>query len=100
MVATNSKGLMMNVRTGPYGNRVEIGLSDPASSLILVAPHASEDLPDGIARSLWITEAGDITVLLENDENPVTIPVVEGLLPFRVKAVRVSGTTATAYAIY
>jgi hypothetical protein len=89
----------MGVRTGPYG-REEIGASDPGSSLILVAPHATDPLPDGTSRALWITVEGNISVICENDTDPITIPVERGLFPFRVKAVRVAGTTATAYAVY
>ena len=89
----------MAQRPGAYA-REEIGVSDPGSSLALITPHASNLLPGGTARSLWITAAGDISIICENDTEAVTIPVVAGLLPLRVKAVRITGTTATAYAIY
>lgn len=86
--------------SGVGSYREDIGPSDPGSSLKLITPHATEDLPDGIARSLWITVAGDLSFICENDTDPITIPVAAGLFPFRVKAVRTSGTTAEAYAIY
>lgn len=91
----------MAVRPSGFGNyNQEIGPSDPGSSLKLVTPHATNNLPDGVARSLWISVAGDISIICENDTDPVTLTVAAGLLPFRVKAVRISGTTASAYAIY
>lgn len=91
----------MTSRTGPYGAKVEIGPSDPGSSLKVVTPHASNNLPDGVARSLWVTVAGNLNVICENDTNPVELPVSLGLFPFRVKAVRVASTSpATVLAIY
>jgi hypothetical protein len=90
----------MAVRIGKYGATEDIGPSDPGSSLVLVTPSDTEALPGGVARSLWISVAGDITVLCENDTDPVTMTVPYGLFPFRVKAVHASGTTATVYAIY
>lgn len=84
--------------SGSY--QVDIGANDPGSSLVLVAPHASNPLPGGTARALWITVAGNINVQLENDVAAQVIPVTVGLFPFRVKYVKVTSTTATAYAVY
>lgn len=67
-----------------------------ARSLKAVSPHASNNLPDGVCKALWIGEAGDIAIVAENDSAAVTIVGVAAgtLLPIRALAVRTSGTTA------
>jgi hypothetical protein len=87
----------MGSRVNEVGNTVPIEAGDPASSLRAVTPHASNELPNGRCRALWIGGAGNISVVAENDQDPVTINAVASgtLLPIRAKAVRVSGTTAT-----
>ncbi len=71
--------------------------SIPATSLKVVAPHATNNLPDGVARALWIGGAGDVAIIAQNDTAAVTISGVAAgtVVPVRAKAVRVTGTTAT-----
>ena len=91
----------MASRPSSYGSsRVEIGTSDPGSDLQLIAGHASNPLPGGTCRGLWITTAGNITFRLENGSSDLTFAVALGLFPFRVSHVRAAGLTAVAYAIY
>lgn len=66
----------------------------PARNAAAVTTHNSNDLPT-VARALWIGGEGDINVILVGDESPVTIKGVSGLLPFSVRRVRTTGTTAT-----
>jgi hypothetical protein len=46
---------------------------------------------------MWVGVSGDISLIAEDDTAAVTIAAVAAgaLLPIRVKAVRVSGTTAS-----
>jgi hypothetical protein len=71
-------------------------VTEPAASLRSVTPHASNSLPDGVCRALWVGGAGDVSVIAENDTTAVLIAglVAGSLLPVRVKAVRAVGTTA------
>lgn len=66
-----------------------------AYNLRAVTPHASNDLPDGPCRALWVGTQGDISVVAAGDTDPVPILGAVGLVPVAVKAVRVSGTDAT-----
>jgi hypothetical protein len=69
-----------------------------AGSLKAVTPHASNNLPDGVARSLWVGGAGNVEVIAEDDSAAVVIAGVAAgtLLPIRAKAVRAASTTATS----
>lgn len=59
-----------------------------------VTPHATDNLPRGI-RGLMVTVAGNVAIVTE-DGSALTIPVAVGvILPISIKAVRVTGTTAT-----
>lgn len=70
--------------------------SQPARNLRAVTPHASNNLPDGPCRALWVGTGGDISIIAGNDTEAVAlVSVPDGaLLPISVKAVRASGTTA------
>lgn len=71
--------------------------STPAVSLKAVTPHASNDLPDGISKALFVGTSGNVEVLAEGDTVAVVLKNVPSgtTLPIRVKAVRVASTTAT-----
>ncbi|PLP58516.1 hypothetical protein CYK37_15135 [Mesorhizobium loti] len=71
--------------------------SAPASSLRAVTPHATDTLPNGVCRALWVGAAGDVAVIAEDDSAAVTLTAVPAgsVLPVRAKAVRAAGTTAT-----
>lgn len=70
--------------------------TQPARSLRAVTPHASENLPDGPCRALWVGGEGDISIVALDDTEVVLLKAVSvGVLPVAVRAVRVSGTTAT-----
>lgn len=70
-------------------------MRNPARSLKPVTPHASSNLPDGICRALWVGGVGDISLVADEDSSAVVLKGASGLVPIRVKAVRVTGTTAT-----
>lgn len=76
--------------------------SNPGVSLRAVTPHATQELPDGPCRAIRIGGAGNVALIARNDTDPVTLTVSAGeILAIQVKAVRVSGTTATGIvAIY
>ncbi len=74
--------------------------SSPGMNLRAVTPHASDSLPDGPCKALWVNVGGDVSVIAEGDTAAVIVNV-SGLLPVRVSAVRVTGTTASGIvAIY
>mgnify|MGYP003145919919 CR=1 FL=1 len=75
------------------------GSSAPAVAVRAVTPHASNDLPGGVCRSLWVNDEGVVTVAVvaESDTDAVTMTVSgPGPLPVRAKAVRISGTNAAS----
>lgn len=61
-----------------------------------ITPDDNNDLPT-VSRGLWVGSGGDINVVLANSTDPVLISNVPdgSLLPFRVKRVHATGTTAT-----
>lgn len=70
----------------------------PARKVVPVTPHASNDLPGGICKSLWVNDNGvvAIAVVAELDTDPVVMTCAGPcLIPVRAKAIRVTGTTAT-----
>lgn len=70
----------------------------PAHRMVVVSPHATNNLPDGIADALWINDDGVVTVAVVGRLGTVVTMTVRGpgLLPVNVKAVRVTGTSATS----
>lgn len=67
----------------------------PARKLRAVTPHASDEL-EFVANGIMATSAGNIAIVAQDDTEAVIVPVLAGqVYPIRVKAVRVSGTTAT-----
>ena len=68
----------------------------PARNVRAVTPHASDNLPDGPCRSLYVGTEGDVALIASADDSAVTfVGVAAGtILPVAAKAVRVTGTTA------
>lgn len=62
-----------------------------------VTPHASNDLTDGPCRALYIGVGGDVSLIASGDTSAVTFKNAASgsTIAVGVKAVRVSGTTAT-----
>lgn len=79
-----------------YASRGPLG---SAVKLRAVTPHATDELAE-VAAGFICTVAGNVSVIAAEDTNPVTIPVLAGVYyPISIKAVRVSGTTATIVAM-
>jgi hypothetical protein len=74
------------------------GSNASASSLKAVTPHASNDLPDGVCRALWVGGAGNVQLIAEDDTVAQVLAGVPAgtLIPVRTKAVRAASTTATS----
>ena len=74
----------------------------PGRALRAVAPHATDELPDGPCRALKIGVGGNIAIIARDDSAPVIVAVLAGeTLAIQAKAVRTTGTTATGIvAIY
>lgn len=72
-----------------------VQLSDPANEAVAIVP--GQALADP-ARSVYVGGAGDIAMKGTDDADFVVWKAVPAgsLLPFRVKEVRVAGTTATS----
>jgi hypothetical protein len=59
-----------------------------------ITPHASNTFEP--TRGIMVTAAGTVSCRFEDDSSDVTITVQAGVLyPFAIRAVRVTGTTAT-----
>lgn len=72
------------------------GFSSPLQYAFAIAPNDNSDVPS-LTRAIFVGGAGNISVIMENDTEAVTlVGVVAGsLLPMRVTRVRSTGTTAT-----
>lgn len=67
----------------------------PASRAVSVTPNDDADLTT-VSRGLHVNVAGNIAVIFENDASSVVLTVVAGVaLPYRVRRVLSTGTTAT-----
>lgn len=68
----------------------------PANKAQAVTPNDGADLTN-VSRALWVGSGGDLSLIFRGDTAAVTIKnVPDGfLVPFRVKRVRATGTTAT-----
>jgi hypothetical protein len=72
------------------------GGADPGEDAEEVTPHNTNEL-GYVSRALYVGGAGDLTVLMLNDQVVTFSAVPAGsLLPIRVKRVNSTGTTATA----
>lgn len=72
----------------------------PARSIRTVTPSNTTDLPDGVCKSIYVVEDGNLEVVALNDATPVTIPVLAGWhIPIMARRIR-TGTTATVVALY
>lgn len=59
-----------------------------------VTPDDDNDLPDGPCRALWVGTIGNISVILDGDTSAVVLKNVNELLPFEVRRVLSTNTTA------
>lgn len=75
-----------------YYERLQI----PAGSATAITPNDDTDLATE-TRSLYVGGAGNVSVILANDADPVTLTALAvGVLhELRVRRVRATGTTAT-----
>lgn len=77
---------------------VVIASQATAQSVAVVTPDASNNLPGGVCRSLWVNDPSTVTVAIiaRDDTTARTWKITgPGLLPVAAQAVRISGTTAT-----
>lgn len=75
-------------------------LSRPAGAIKTVTPDDSNDLPDGLCRSLLIGTAGNLKVT-DASGNTVTIPVPVGYNPLQIRRVwSTSSTASNIFALY
>lgn len=69
-------------------------VTGPITGAFVITPHATDELPK-VTRQIYAAGAGNIAVVWA-DGSETTEPVAAGeRLDWRIKAVRVSGTTAT-----
>ena len=72
----------------------------PASDAKIVTPADATDLPEGTTKSILVGVAGDLAVVTEGGTS-ITLPVVVGYNPLRVKQIEATNTTATnIFALY
>jgi len=76
--------------------RSENTSSSPSTKAFSVTPHDSNELSE-VAKALYVGGAGDVSVILRDDNTAVTFKAVAAgtILPVRARIVRVTGTTAT-----
>ena len=71
-----------------------------AKSILAITPNDSTDLAF-VTKALYVTADGNISIIAQEDADPVTLPVTAGqIIPIRVKRVRATGTTATVVGLY
>jgi hypothetical protein len=67
---------------------------EPYKKAFTITPSDSTDIP--LTRAIMVTVAGNISVIMGQDTNPVTIPVnANTVYRFSVKRLRATNTTAT-----
>lgn len=77
-----------------FANNSE-GLTGPADDAEVITPDASAELIS-VTRAVWVGGAGTLAVVMANGQAVTFSGIAAGtLLPIRVRAVRVTGTTAT-----
>lgn len=74
--------------------------TSPGASLRAVTPHASNPLPDGACRSLWVGGAGTLVVRGVNDDADTTLINASGWMMIRVSHVRAASTATGIVAVY
>lgn len=80
----------------------EIGIGDPSNEAYAVVPHASDALPNGVPKALWIGTAGNLTVKLPDSETDVIYKNIPAgtWMPIRPTHVRATSTAADIIANY
>lgn len=75
-------------------------VDDPARAAVIVTPDDANDLAIKPTRALWVGGAGALSLIFADETAAVLISGVPAgtLLPFQVKRVRSTGTTATLIA--
>lgn len=73
------------------------GLTTPATKAVAVTPSDTDELAT-VSRALYVGGAGNLSLILAGDSSAVTFTGVPAgtILPFRVKQVKSTSTTATA----
>lgn len=61
---------------------------------------ADADLPDGIARSLWVGTAGTANLVDATGSLCTSFPLVQGPNPIAVSQVKLGGTADDIWALY
>jgi hypothetical protein len=77
-------------------------LTAPYNRIKAISASDTVNLPDGVCDAILVNGAGNVVVVLENDETATITGVVAGtILPLTVKRVNATSTTATnMYALY
>jgi hypothetical protein len=77
-------------------------LTAPYNRIKAISASDTVNLPDGVCDAILVNGAGNVVVVLENDETTTITGVVAGtILPLTVKRVNATSTTATnMYALY
>jgi hypothetical protein len=77
-------------------------LTAPYNRIKAITTSDTVNLPDGVCDAILVNGAGNVVVVLENDETTTITGVVAGtILPLTVKRVNATSTTATnMYALY
>lgn len=71
------------------------GLTSPLNNAEAITPHATNELTT-VTRALYVGVAGDVAVVMADGTAVTFVGMLAGVVyPLRVKAVRVTGTTAT-----
>lgn len=77
-----------------------VSLADPANEGYSVVPHASNPLPNGVPRFLYVGTAGNLVVKLPDSPDDLTYTDVKGWLPIRPSHIRNTGTAGNIIAHY
>lgn len=77
------------------------GLDTPASKIVAVTAHDTNELSGGACRALLVGTAGAATVVDAEGNTATLIPLQAGYNPIRVKVVKSTGLTASnIWALY
>lgn len=77
------------------------GLTSPASRIVAVTAHDTNELANGCCRALLVGTAGAATVVDHSGTTATLIPLQAGYNPIAVKIVKSTGlTAANIWALY
>lgn len=76
------------------------GMTRTAYAMLPVTPHATNTVPRGLCRALWINVAGNLDFYDEENNQVMGVAVLQGEFPCGVRRVLATSTASGIFAMY